>query len=300
MAQLANIVHCSHQCFNSSCHLTWRDVTTNQHELIVTFKCSKTIYCINCIFLCYVCQALLYGQFLGLPYSVCPVITVPLSSLKLVLLPNFIQRFLLLVSQMLRCFSVILFIMVQPLGPSITAYWVNSYRHRETGQVMHIRLIQNFMLNQSSPLPISFDLLFSLLLHSFTVKSCLFGVFHMVQSYWWFFNFLFVRLINFSVPKSKLCLICVRRCSWGIYPLWTSTYSKGLIVQHTPLASGSKNFMFHFTPVFTSSTHQRFCIVLFIFFPPTLQPWLILYDVINDREVYQAYLGLLFTSCSYS
>ena len=129
------------------------------------------------------------------------------------------------------------------------------------------------MLNQSSPLPISFVLLFSLLLHSFTVKSCLFGVFHMVQSYWWFFNFLFVRLINFSVPKSKLCLICVRRCSWGIYPLWTSTYSKGLIVQHTPLASGSKNFMFHFTPVFTSSTHQRFCIVLFHFLPthpPTL------------------------------
>ena len=119
MAQLTNIVPCSHQCFNSSCHLTWRDVTTNQHGLIVTFKCSKTIYCINYIFLCYVCQALLYGQFLGLPYSVCPVITVPLSSLKRVLLPIFIQRFLLLVSQMLRCFSVILFIMVQALGHSI-------------------------------------------------------------------------------------------------------------------------------------------------------------------------------------
>ena len=131
MAQLANIVPCSHQCFNSSCHLTQRDVTTNQHGLIVTFKCSKTIHCINCIFPCYVCQALLYGQFLGLPYSVCPVITVPLSSLKLVLLPSFIQQFLLLVSQMLRCFSVILFITVQPLGPLITAYWVNSYRHRD-------------------------------------------------------------------------------------------------------------------------------------------------------------------------
>lgn len=195
MAQLTNIVPCSHQCFNSSCHLTWRDVTTNQHGLIVTFKCSKTIYCINYIFLCYVCQALLYSQFLGLPYSVCPVITVPLSSLKLVLLPIFIQRFLLLVSQMLRCFSVILFIMVQPLGPLITAYWVNSYRHRETGQVMHIRLTQNFVLNQSSPLPISFVLLFSLLLHSFTLKSCLFGVFHMVQSYWWFFK-LFVCTLN--------------------------------------------------------------------------------------------------------
>ena len=43
MARLANIVPRSRQCFDPSRNLTRRDVTMNQHGLIVTFKCTKTI-----------------------------------------------------------------------------------------------------------------------------------------------------------------------------------------------------------------------------------------------------------------
>ena len=39
------------------------------------------------------------------------------------------------------------------------------------------------------------------------------------------FCLLLVRILNklLSVPKSELCLICVRGRSWGIYPIWTGT-----------------------------------------------------------------------------
>ena len=43
MAPLANIVTRSRQCFDPSRHLTRRDIATNQHGLIVTFKCTKTL-----------------------------------------------------------------------------------------------------------------------------------------------------------------------------------------------------------------------------------------------------------------
>ena len=43
MARLANKVPRFRQCFDSSRHLTWRDVAMNQHELIIAFKCTKTI-----------------------------------------------------------------------------------------------------------------------------------------------------------------------------------------------------------------------------------------------------------------
>ena len=43
MAPLANIVTRSRQCFDPSPHLTRRDIATNQHGLIVTFKCTKTL-----------------------------------------------------------------------------------------------------------------------------------------------------------------------------------------------------------------------------------------------------------------
>ena len=43
MAGLANIVPPFRQCFNPSRHLILGDVATNQHGLIVTFKCTKTI-----------------------------------------------------------------------------------------------------------------------------------------------------------------------------------------------------------------------------------------------------------------
>ena len=43
MARLADIVPRSRQCFDPSRHLTRRDFAMNQHGLIVTFKCTKTI-----------------------------------------------------------------------------------------------------------------------------------------------------------------------------------------------------------------------------------------------------------------
>ena len=43
MAPLANIVTRSRQCVDPSRHLTRRDIATNQHGLIVTFKCTKTL-----------------------------------------------------------------------------------------------------------------------------------------------------------------------------------------------------------------------------------------------------------------
>lgn len=42
-ARLANIVPRSRKCFDPACNLTRSDVIINQHGLIVTFKCTKTI-----------------------------------------------------------------------------------------------------------------------------------------------------------------------------------------------------------------------------------------------------------------
>ena len=68
-------------------------------------------------------------RVLGLPYSFNPVITVPLSSLRLVSSSSSVWRFLLLVSQMLRPSKVILYVAVRTLGPLlITVYQVTSYR----------------------------------------------------------------------------------------------------------------------------------------------------------------------------
>ena len=132
------------------------------------------------------------------------------------------------------------------------------------------------MLNQSSPLPISFVLLFSLLLHSFTVKSCLFGVFHMVQSYWWFFNFLFVRLINFSVPKSKLCLICVRRCSWGIYlSLFGQAHIQRDWLYNTHLWHQALRISCFISHQFSLQAHTRDFVLYYFIFLPTHPPTLV-------------------------
>ena len=123
MAGLANIVPPFRQCFNPSRHLILGDVATNQHGLIVTFKCTKTIQ---------FGERKLHVPLLRLPGShLCPVSTyhrmirlvpasswsalfvspshyVPISSLRFVLSPSSVRRFLLLVSQTLRSFEVIL------------------------------------------------------------------------------------------------------------------------------------------------------------------------------------------------
>ena len=123
MAGLANIVPPFRQCFDPSRHRILGDVATNQHGLIVTFKCTKTIQ---------FGERKLHVPLLLLPGSpLCPVSTyhrmirlvpasswsalfvspshyVPISSLRFVLSPSSVGRFLLLVSQTLLSFEVIL------------------------------------------------------------------------------------------------------------------------------------------------------------------------------------------------
>ena len=65
VARLANTVPRSRQCLDPSRHLTRRDVAMNQHGLIVTFKCTKTIQFGECK---------LHIPLLSLPGSpLCPV-----------------------------------------------------------------------------------------------------------------------------------------------------------------------------------------------------------------------------------
>ena len=103
------------------------------------------------------------------------------------------------------------------------------------------------------------------------------------RSVWWqrdllgiplAFFLLLVRILNklLSVPKSKLCFICVRGRSGGIYTLWTSTCSKGLIVYHTPSSTRHEEFRVSFRVSFhfERSPDIVYCFVFLSTHPPTL------------------------------
>ena len=156
MARLANIVPRSHKCFDPLRNLTRSNVAINQHGLIVTFKCTKTIQFgerklhIPLLRLSSspLCPVSVYQRMVCLfpASSRCALFVLPSPYSPTILTQDrfiapSVGPFLPQVFLTLCPIEVILSFAVRPLGPLITVCQVNSYRYTETGLVMHIRLI---------------------------------------------------------------------------------------------------------------------------------------------------------------
>ena len=246
MARLANIVPRSHKCFDPSRNLTRSDVATNQHGLIVTFKCTKTIQ---------FGERQLHIPMLRLPGSpICPVSAyqrmvrlVPASSRPaLFVLASHSGLTILTQERFITAFRPA----ISTAGPPFaSAYRGHSFRRGAAASWAFIHGIPGELIQiygdwasdaYKAYLEFSVEskLAFAQQLRSAVLSGTSYYFFFQCTVRFWAFRWvaerfirhtigcslLFVRILNklLSVPKSELCFICVEGRSWGIYPLWTT------------------------------------------------------------------------------